>query len=406
MLREKKRGNTTYKLLEVLGPEHEFSIVNEQLQVLPIVDKLIKDFYGRIVNFVELPRFTFGKELQLHVMEIKANVPFKEPEVFEETMQNAVSTMLDFLKRKYQAHLLGTGMHPLLRLEDTSVWPHRHRKIYHELGRIFNLNQHGWLNIQSFHLNLPYSREKSGILLHNLLAYLCAYVPAISASSPVFEGTLGPNVDNRLYFYRINQLEVPSVTGDVIPEYASSFKEYRNAIIGQYSRDLAKLGAGRAILFKEWINSRGVIFRFDRSALEVRVMDEQECVKSDVALSCFIRATLRGLLAEKTELPPHQLLVRDFTAIIANGLNAQVSNPRGKTARQVCQHFFNLASENATEEEKPYLWLVKKRIEEGSLSELIRSRVLQRAQKTSLKEAILDVYLTLIKCLADNRPYF
>ncbi|MCW4007937.1 MAG: glutamate-cysteine ligase family protein [Candidatus Bathyarchaeota archaeon] len=389
-----------------MGPEHEFSIVNEELKALPIVDKLIKDFHGRIVNFVELPRFTFGKELQLHVMEIKANSPFKSPEFFEETMQNAVETMLDFLKRKYHASLLGTGMHPLLRLEETGVWPHRHRKIYHELGRIFNLKQHGWLNIQSFHLNLPYSKEENGILLHNLLAGLCAYVPAISASSPIFEGAIGPNVDNRLHFYKTNQAEVPSITGDVVPEYASSFEQYHNAIIGQYSQDLAKLGAGKTILLKEWINSRGVIFRFDRSALEVRVMDEQECVKSDVALSCFIRAALRGLIAEKTEPLPHPLLVRDFNVVIADGLNAKVSHPKGKTARQVCQHFFNLAFENATEEEKKYLWIVKKRIEEGSLSELIRSRVLQRAQKTSLKEAILDVYLTLIKCLADNRPYF
>lgn len=389
-----------------MGPEHEFSIVNEQLQALPIVDKLIKDFHGRIVNFVELPRFTFGKELQLHVMEIKANSPFKSPEIFEETMQNAVETMLDFLGRKYHAYLLGTGMHPLLRLEETGVWPHRHRQIYHEFGRIFNLKQHGWLNIQSFHLNLPYSKEENGILLHNLLADLCAYVPAVSASSPIFEGVIGSNVDNRLHFYKTNQAEVPSITGDVVPEYASSFKQYHNAIIGRYSKDLAQLGAGKTLLLKEWINSRGVIFRFDRSALEVRVMDEQECVKSDVALSCFIRSALRGFIAEKVEPLPHQLLVRDFNAIIADGLNAQVLHPKGETARQVCRYFFNLAFENATEEEKKYLWIVKKRIEEGSLSELIRSRVLKRAQKTSLKEAILDIYLTLIKRLADNRPYF
>ena len=73
--------------MEVLGPEHEFSIVDEQLKALPIVDKLIKDFHGRIVNFVEEPTFTFGKELQMHVMEIKPNEPFRSPRVFEGTMQ-------------------------------------------------------------------------------------------------------------------------------------------------------------------------------------------------------------------------------------------------------------------------------------------------------------------------------
>jgi gamma-glutamyl:cysteine ligase YbdK (ATP-grasp superfamily) len=286
------------------------------------------------------------------------------------------------------------------------VWPHRHRKIYQELSKLFNLKQHGWLNIQSFHLNLPYSREETGVLLHNLLAGLCAYLPAISASSPICEGAIGPNVDNRLFFYKENQREVPSITGDVIPEPVSSFAHYREDVIGRYSQDLAKTGAGKAILFKEWVNSRGVIFRFDRSALEVRVMDEQECVKSDVALSCFIRAALRGLMAEKVEPLPHQLLVSDFNAVIAKGLSAKVLHPNGETARQVCQYLFNLASENAEETEKKYLWIVKKRIENGNLSELIRERITKKAQKTSLKEAILNVYSTLIKCLADNQPYF
>jgi len=401
-----KRGNTTYKPLEVLGPEHEFALVDEALKPLPIVDKVIKDFHGKIVNFVELPHFTFGKELQMHVMEVKANSPFKSPEIFEETMQNAVSTLTNFLHAKYRARLLGTGMHPLLKLEETRIWPHRHRKIYQELGKIFNLKQHGWLNIQSFHLNLPYATEKTGVLMHNLLAGLCAYLPVVSASSPIVEGDFGPNVDNRLNFYKLNQKEVPSIAGAVVPESVSSFSQYRKEVIGKYSQDLAGLGAADMLLFKEWVNSRGVIFRFDRSALEVRVMDEQECVKSDVALSCFVRAALRGLLAEGAEPLPHQLLIRDFNTIMADGLAARVLHPNGETAREVCQYFFNLAVENAEDDEKKYLWIIKKRIEAGNLSDVIRSRVLKRAQKTDLKDAILTVYSALIKCLLDNEPYF
>ena len=109
------------------------------------------------------------------------------------------------------------------------------------------------------------------------------------------------------------------------------------------------------LLKREWVNSRGVIFRFDRCALEVRVMDEQECVKSDVALSCFVRAALRGLIALNAELLPHDLLVKDFNMIIKEGLNAQVSSPFGNTARQVCQHYLKLAFEYADEAEKKYL---------------------------------------------------
>jgi hypothetical protein len=169
-------------------------------------------------------------------------------------------------------------MHPLLRLGETSIWPHRHRQIYQAYSKIFNLKRHGWLNIQSFQLNLPYSNEANGVLLHNALAYICAYLPAIAASSPIFEGKFGENVDNRLRFYKENQREIHSIVGNVVPEFVSSITQYRKSVIGKYSSDLAAAGADKTLLNRDWVNSRGVIFRFDRRALEIRVMDEQECV--------------------------------------------------------------------------------------------------------------------------------
>jgi gamma-glutamyl:cysteine ligase YbdK (ATP-grasp superfamily) len=376
------------------------------LKALPIVDKVIKGFCGRVVNFVERPEFTFGKELQLHVMEIKPNMPFRSPEIFDETMHKAVLSLLNFLEDKYKAFLLGTGMHPLLRLEETGVWPHRHRQIYEEYSKVFNLKRHGWLNIQSFQLNLPYSNEENGIVMHNLLANICAYLPAIAASSPIYEGKFGENIDNRLRFYMLNQEEVPSITGDVIPEYIFSFEQYRRDIIERYSLDLANAGVKRLLLHKDWVNSRGVIFRFDRKALETRVMDEQECVKSDVALSCFIRAVLRGLMMEKIEFLPHEILVKDFNSIIAGGLDSEVSHPYGSTARQVCQRFFKVAWANATKEEKKYLPIIQRRIECGCLSEIIKERIRVKAQKTDFREAIISIYSMLIKSLKDNQPYF
>jgi gamma-glutamyl:cysteine ligase YbdK (ATP-grasp superfamily) len=401
-----KKGVNTYRTLEVLGPEHEFSIVNEELKALPIVDKIIKDFHGRITNFVEQQYYTFGKELQLHVMEIKPNKPFKSPEIFDEKMHEAVLEMFDHLERKHKASLLGTGMHPLLRLEETGVWPHRHQQIYREYSKVFNLKQHGWLNIQSFQLNLPYSNERKGIILHNLLANLCAYLPAVSASSPIYEGRLGGNVDNRLFFYMSNQKEVPSIVGDVIPEYISSFQQYRKEVVGKYSMDLARAGVENALLHKDWVNSRGVIFRFDRKALEIRVMDEQECVKSDVALSCFIRAALRWMIKEDVKLLPHEILVKDFNSVIKDGLSAKVLYPYGSTARHVCLHIFKGALSYATKEEKKYLPIVLKRIEQGSLSEITRKRILEKAKKTDFNEAVINIYSKLIKSLASNKPYF
>jgi gamma-glutamyl:cysteine ligase YbdK (ATP-grasp superfamily) len=339
-------------------------------------------------------------------MEVKPNEPFSSPVEFEETMQASVQLLQNFVKRKYGAHLLGMGMHPLLRLDETRVWPHRHRQIYEAYGKVFNLRRHGWLNIQSYQLNLPYSDERSGVLLHNFIANIIPYLPAITASSPIYEGRFGECVDNRLRFYKENQREVPSVTGDLIPEYAFSFEKYREQIIDKYSRDLARKGVTGLLLGKDWVNSRGVIFRFDRKALEIRVMDEQECIKSDVALSCFIRALLRGLMKGDEDLLSHGVLVNNFDSAVSNGLEAEVCTSRGKTARQVLSSHLQTALENATEEEKKYLPIVQKRIESGSLSDVVRRRVETKNQRTELKEAIVNVYLKLAESLIGNNPYF
>ncbi|HTY74825.1 MAG TPA: glutamate-cysteine ligase family protein [Candidatus Nanoarchaeia archaeon] len=395
-----------YKPLEVLGPEHELSIVDQELKALPISDKVIKGYCGKTQNFIELPKFTFGKEMQLHVMEIKGNKPFKSPVEFEESMQSAVTTLSDFLHEKFGASLLGTGMHPLLKLNETRIWPHNHQQIYEAYGKVFDLKQHGWLNIQSFHLNLAYAKGADAVLQHNLLANICPYLPAIAASSPIYEGTLHAKMDNRLAFYKSNQREVRSVTGDVVPEYTSSLDSYRKEVIEKYSQDLANKGASQIIINKEWVNSRGVIFRFDRKALEVRVIDEQECIKSDVAISCFIRASLRGLMSSEPEFLPHEVLVKDFNSIIAEGLNARVQNPNGPTAREVCKHLFSIAWANADKEEKNYLPIIEKRIEEGSLSEVLRRDVLKESQYVSVREAIVMVYSRLIRNLEANQPYF
>jgi len=395
-----------YGTLQVLGPEHEFSIVDENLTPLPIVDRVIREVRGRIVNCVRLGEFSFGKELQAHVAEFKANTPFTSPEVFEETMKEGVETILGVIEKRYDARLLGLGMHPTLKLDEARVWSHRDRQIYEALNKIFNLNQHGWLNIQSFQLNLPYKNEHEAVRLYNALTNVLPYLPAVAASSPIYESKIGDYLDNRLHFYLTNQLEVPSITGDMIPEYVGSFEEYEKTTVRRYSKDLAKLKAPRCLLNKEWLNSRGAIIRFDRRAIEIRILDEQECVKSDVALSCFIRAALRGITAdEKYPYLPHEILVENLDHVVRKGLNAYVQHSGGKTARQVCRHLLEIASTNATWEEKKYLQVIRRRIECGNLSDVILREVTKKAQKTDLEEAIFSVYSALADSLEKNDVY-
>ena len=391
--------------LEVLGPEHEFSVVDQKLHPLPIVDAIIKQVHGRIVNNVNMSKFSFGKELQAHVLELKAIKPFHSPQVFEETIQEAVETILDALE-KHHAKLLGLGMHPSLNLNEAQIWTHRDRQIYEALGRIFNLRQHGWLNIQSFQLNLPYRNEKDAIKLHNTLNNILPYLPALAASSPIFETKKGDYMDNRLHFYSMNQREVPSITGDVIPEHVNSLEEYEKATVNRYSDDLCKLGASRCLLNKKWLNSRGAVIRPDRKAIEIRILDEQECVKSDVALSCFIRAVLRGMMNDETyPAISHKILVQNLNHIIKDGLDARVQHPAGNTAKRVCQHLLKIAYENANEEEKEYLPLIKQRMDSGNLSQMILRDISKRTQKTDISEAIFDIYSSLADCLTNNRVY-
>lgn len=243
------------------------------------MDEVIKGFRGRMVNCVRLGKFTLGKELQAHVAEFKANTPFHSPRTFEETMYGAVLRVSDFLEKRYGAHLLGLGMHPLMRLDDTKVWSHRDRQIYKALDKIFNLNQHGWLNIQSFQLNLSHSNERKAVKLYNALANILPYIPAISASSPIYESKVGEFIDNRLHFYQVNQKKIPSITGDIIPEYISSFEEYVNVAVERYSQDLMKINAPKCILNKDWLNSRG------QSSDSIEEPSRSESWMSRIALS-------------------------------------------------------------------------------------------------------------------------
>jgi len=396
----------SHKPMSAFGPEHEFSIVDEQMKPLPIADKVIKAYCGKIVDFIYSKDFAFGKEFPLHQMEIKATKPFKSPQSFEETMQNAVTAVLQFLRKKYHAYLLGTGMHPLLDVEDTSIWAHSRYDLIQKLERIFNLRYQGWLNTQSFQINFPYYNQIWAIALFNALTHLSSYLPAISASSPICGGVLSPNVDTRLPFFKKRTKELPSIVGDVIPDYITSFDEYRETVIDTISRDLVNAGVDYKMINAEWMNERGIVLRFSRCAIEVRIIDEQECIKSDVALSCFIRATVRGLIAENVKLHPHKSLIKDYNSVVKYGLEAAVEHPFGRTAKEVCQHFFKIAAEQADTNERKYLWIVRRRIEEGNLSGLIRKRVLAKAKKTTFKEAVTSVYSQLAKALAENQPYF
>jgi len=405
-----------YRTLEVIGPEHEFSVNTHGLAHLSIVDKIIKDKRGRLANSVNLGKFAISKELQKHVLEFKATRPFYTPEEFDEVMYAGLEQLLEHLNKKYDAFLLGTGIHPLATLDRIEIWDHYNNRIYQAFGKLFDMKQHGWLNIQSFHLNLPYTNEKDCFAQYNAIANFLPYLPALAASSPVYEGKFAEYVDQRMFFYPLNQKEVPAISGKIIPEYAENFAEWRRNTIDAYSEELRRLG-GPEFLMAEWLNSRGLIIRQDRRALEIRVMDEQECIKSDVALASFVRALIRKMLQDGNEgytRAPFETLVEDYNNVIKYGLEAKVKAPQFyqdgsneiRSAREVLKKLVEMANEYATIEEKKYLDIIRKRIEKGNLSNVIRKKIEEMSKSKDFREAIIEVYEKLSFHLERNEPLY
>jgi len=124
-------------------------------------------------------------------------------------------------------------------------------------------------------------------------------IPALAASSPVVEGRATGLLDNRLETYRTNSERVRSMTGDVIPEPVYTLAEYRERVFRAIDRELVELGADEILIGQEWTNARGAIVRFDRMAVEIRLIDAQECAPADLAVAAAVTGLVRALVEER-----------------------------------------------------------------------------------------------------------
>jgi hypothetical protein len=125
----------------------------------------------------------------------------------------------------------------------------------------------------------------------------CAPHYGAAASFPSSTADTGL-MDSRMYFYRENQKKIPSIAGQVIPEPVYTRREYEEKILGPMYADIAPHDPD-GILHNEWLNARGAIARFDRSAIEIRIIDVQECPAADMAIAHAITCVLRALVSEK-----------------------------------------------------------------------------------------------------------
>jgi gamma-glutamyl:cysteine ligase YbdK (ATP-grasp superfamily) len=176
---------------------------------------------------------------------------------------------------------------------ETRLWPHEYTDVYQAFDRIFFCRGHGWSNLQSTHLNLPFDGDREFGALHAAERALLPLLPALSASSPILEGRIAGALDRRMVEYRSNAGRIPSVAGVVVPEPVGSRAEYEREVLEPIYRDLAPLDSAGTLRY-EWVNGRGAIARFERGTIEIRVLDPQECPAADLAV---VRAVTRAVQA-------------------------------------------------------------------------------------------------------------
>ena len=294
------------------GIELEYMIVDrDTLSVRPVADELLRRAAGAGVAELKRGRLCWSNELVMHLIELKNASPDPGLESLSAEFQSEVG-YINRLLEPLGARLMPTAMHPRMNpLAETRLWPHDDAVIYRTYDRIFGCKGHGWANLQSMQLNLPFAGNAEFARLHAAIRLVLPILPALAASSPIAEGRPAGFLDFRMETYRTNQAKIPSTIERVIPNTVSSRAEYQATIMAPMYREIAPYDPD-GVLRHEWLNVRGASPRFDRKAIEVRVLDMQECPQADLAIAAAVTAVVRTLYdAEWPPLPMQQAIGTD-----------------------------------------------------------------------------------------------
>ena len=288
-------GTAALHLFEGSGLELEYMVVDrETLDVRPCVDLLFRDFTGIQASEVDNGTIAWSNELAAHVLELKTNGPTLDLGWAAHDFHSNVQLINRILER-HGAVLLPGGAHPWMDpVGEMQLWPHDAHEIYALYNSIFDCRGHGWANLQSAHLNLPFSGDAEFARLHTAIRVLLPLLPALTASSPILDGAPSGWLDARLEVYLHNQERLPELTGRLIPEPVRSEAEYEERIFAPIMAAIMPFDPD-GIMDKYFLNARGAIARFDRGAIEIRILDVQECPLADCSIARLIIESLRSL---------------------------------------------------------------------------------------------------------------
>ena len=410
-------NKNTLHLFAGIGIELEYMIVDQAtLDVKPISDEILHAVTDDYSPEYLKPGICWSNELALHVIELKTGLPVDSLPAILPLFEADIRQINEILA-KHDACLLPSGAHPWMDpFRETKLWPHHYNEIYESYNRIFDCRGHGWSNLQSAHLNLPFGNDEEFGRLHAAIRLLLPIMPALSASTPIIDGAMQSSLDHRLEVYRTNSQRIPSITGKVIPEPVFSHADYDREIFQRMYRDIAPHDPDE-IMRDEWLNARGAIARFDRSAIEIRILDVQECPRADLAIAALIFAALKHLTNEKWADYAGQKqwqvesLVEIYRQTVKDGEQAMIGNPdylrlfncreaAPLSAGHLWQHILKelRGAGEKLDDFGPELQII---LEQGTLAR----RICKRLGNDLSRPALTKLYRELAACLAKGKMF-
>lgn len=286
-------------LFEGYGVELEYMIVDrDTLAIKSIAELPLTNANGEIEGEMDKGLTAWSNELVSHVLELKSNGPTADLVALRDKFNADIAEVNEILANQ-NAMLLSSAAHPWMNpAKETKLWEHESQEIYHTYDRIFGCKGHGWSNLQSTHINLPFYDDEEFSKLHTAIRFMMPMIPALTASSPVLDGKFTGYYDKRLYYYEKNQSKIPVLTGKVVPERLFTKHAYQKHVYDKISAAIKPFDTDN-ILKPVWLNSRGAMARFDRGAIEIRIIDIQECPSADLAIVALITELVKVLVKEK-----------------------------------------------------------------------------------------------------------
>lgn len=401
-------------LLETpLGIEIETAVVSKNsFEISSVADKILEAINGEpSVEFVDGP-ITWSNELVNHVIEFKVS----KPGVLSKEMADQFHTAMqkcNVIADRFSALLLPTGAHPFMDPKtQTQLWPGKYHEHYLAYHTVFNCYTHGFANLQSVHINIPFNTEAEFARLLAGIRLVLPLIPALAAASPFLEGKNTGFIDSRLEVYRTNQKKVASITGKIIPEQIYDFASYKAMLKGMYT-DIAPYDKER-ILQTEQLNSRGCIARFDRNTLEIRLIDAQEAPIVDIAVASAVVFILNELLSERwmpfetQKIVSTDELYEILTATIKDGELVIVSNekyleqfgiPQPVKVQELLQIILSPFIEQLQLQHSEFAQILQTILEKGPLAR----RILKSCSSNPTKDEIIQLYTKIAESYKNNK---